>query len=75
MRTSFAVTVAGVIAALATTVFGAEGSTSPYSDPIGDIDAGITTGGGSSGSTTPTTPASSTKPSATRCAWISKCAA
>lgn len=46
MRTSFAVTVAGVIAALATTVFGAEGSSSPYSDPIGDIDPGITTGGG-----------------------------
>ena len=46
MRTSFAVSVAGVIAALATTVFGAQGSTSPYSDPIGDIDAGISTGNG-----------------------------
>ena len=46
MRTSFAVSVAGVIAALATTVFGAQGSTSPYSDAIGDIDPGITTAGG-----------------------------
>ncbi|MBU6221843.1 MAG: PEP-CTERM sorting domain-containing protein [Planctomycetes bacterium] len=46
MRTSFAVTVAGVIAALATTVFGAEGSTSPYADAIGDIDPGIATAGG-----------------------------
>ena len=46
MRTRFAVAVAGVIAALATTVFGAQGSTSPYSDAIGDIDPGITTGGG-----------------------------
>ena len=46
MRTSFAVTVAGVIAALATTVFGAQGSTSPYSDAIGDIDASISTGNG-----------------------------
>ncbi len=46
MRTRFAVSVAGVIAALATTVFGAEGSTSPYSDPNGDIDAGISTGNG-----------------------------
>jgi hypothetical protein len=46
MRTSFAVSVAGVIAALATTVFGAQGSTSPYSDAIGDIGAGISTGNG-----------------------------
>jgi hypothetical protein len=46
MRKSFAVTVAGVIAALATTVFGAEGTTSPYSDAIGDIDPGISTAGG-----------------------------
>jgi hypothetical protein len=46
MRTSFAVSVAGVIAALATTVFGAQGSTSPYSDAIGDIEPGINTAGG-----------------------------
>ncbi|MEI7863092.1 MAG: PEP-CTERM sorting domain-containing protein [Planctomycetota bacterium] len=46
MRTRFAVAVAGVIAALATTVFGAQGSTSPYSDAIGDIDPGISTAGG-----------------------------
>ncbi|MFZ4637907.1 MAG: hypothetical protein ACOYMC_10905, partial [Pirellulales bacterium] len=46
MRTRFAVSVAGVIAALATTVFGAQGSTSPYSDAIGDIGAGISTGDG-----------------------------
>lgn len=46
MRRSFAVTVAGVVAALATTVFGAEGSSSPYSDSAGDIAPGIATAGG-----------------------------
>lgn len=49
MRKSFAVTVAGVIAALATTVFGDQsfvGPSASYTDAIGDIDPGITTGGG-----------------------------
>lgn len=46
MRRSFAVSVAGVVAAIATTVFGAQGSSSPYSDAIGDIDPGIATGNG-----------------------------
>ena len=46
MRRSFAVTVAGVVAALATTVFGAQGTTSPYTDPAGDIDPGIASAGG-----------------------------
>ncbi|MFM7206753.1 MAG: hypothetical protein ACKO4T_08800, partial [Planctomycetaceae bacterium] len=49
MKTSFAVTVAGVIAALATTVFGDQyfvGPTASYTDAIGDIDPGITTANG-----------------------------
>ena len=46
MRTRFAVSVAGVIVALGTVVFGAEGATSPYTDAIGDIDPGIATGDG-----------------------------
>lgn len=49
MRTSFAVTVAGVIAALATTVFGDQsfvGPSASYTDAVGDIDPGIATADG-----------------------------
>jgi hypothetical protein len=49
MRKSFAVTVAGVIAALATTVFGDQsfvGPSASYTDAVGDIDPGISTGNG-----------------------------
>ena len=49
MRKSFAVTVAGVIAALATTVFGDQsfvGPSASYTDAIGDIDPGLPTAGG-----------------------------
>ena len=49
MRTSFAVAVAGVIAALATTVFGDQnfvGPSASYTDAIGDIDPNITTANG-----------------------------
>lgn len=46
MKMPFAVSVAIALFALGTVVFGAEGSTSPYTDAVGDIDPGITTGGG-----------------------------
>ena len=49
MRTRFAVAVAGVIVVLATSVFGDQSFVGPlasYTDAIGDIDAGISTGGG-----------------------------
>ena len=49
MRKSFAVTVAGVIAALATTVFGDQsfvGPSASYTDAIGDIDPSLPTAGG-----------------------------
>lgn len=49
MRTSFAVTVAGVLAALATTVFGDQsvvGPSAAYTDAVGDIDPGLPTANG-----------------------------
>jgi len=46
MKMPFALSVAIALFALGTVVFGAEGSTSPYTDAVGDIDSGITTGGG-----------------------------
>ncbi len=46
MKSSFACAVAIAVFALGSAVFGAQGTTSPYSDPTGDIDAGISTGNG-----------------------------
>ena len=46
MKTPLIYTVAVAIFALGSVVFGAEGATSPYTDAVGDIDASITTGGG-----------------------------
>jgi len=46
MRVPFAVTFAIAAFAIGTVVFGAEGSTSPYTDAAGDIDAGLSTGSG-----------------------------
>jgi len=46
MRVSFAVTFVFASLVLGTVAFGAEGSTSPYTDSAGDIDAGISNGNG-----------------------------
>ena len=46
MKSSFAFAVAIAVFALGSAVFGAEGSTSPYTDSVGDIGAGISTGDG-----------------------------
>ncbi|MFM7242796.1 MAG: PEP-CTERM sorting domain-containing protein [Planctomycetaceae bacterium] len=46
MRVPFAVTFVIAAFAIGTVVFGAEGSTSPYTDAVGDIDGGIITGNG-----------------------------
>ena len=46
MKSSFAFAVAIAVFALGSAVFGAEGSTSPYTDSVGDIGAGISTGNG-----------------------------
>jgi hypothetical protein len=46
MRVPFAVTFVIAAFAIGTVVFGAEGSTSPYTDATGDIDPTIATGGG-----------------------------
>jgi len=46
MKSSFSFAVAIAVFALGSAVFGAEGSTSPYTDSVGDIGAGISTGGG-----------------------------
>jgi hypothetical protein len=46
MKSSFAFAFAIAVFALGSAVFGAQGTTSPYSDPTGDIDAGISTGNG-----------------------------
>ena len=46
MKSSFALAVAIAVFALGSAAFGAQGTTSPYSDPAGDIDAGLSTGGG-----------------------------
>lgn len=46
MKTPLVYTVAVAIFALGSVVFGAEGATSPYTDAIGDIDPGISTGDG-----------------------------
>ena len=46
MRTPFVFTMAAALAAIACTVFAAQGTTSPYSDPAGDIDPGIASAGG-----------------------------
>lgn len=46
MRVPFVVSAGVAVFALAAAAFGAEGTTSPYSDAIGDIDPGIATAGG-----------------------------
>jgi hypothetical protein len=46
VKTPLVYTVAVAIFALGSVVFGAEGATSPYTDAVGDIDAGISTGNG-----------------------------
>ena len=46
MRVPFAVTFVFASLVLGTVAFGAEGSTSPYTDSAGDIDAGINNGNG-----------------------------
>jgi hypothetical protein len=46
MKSSFAFAVAIAIFALGSAAFGVEGTTSPYSDPAGDIDPGIANAGG-----------------------------
>jgi len=46
MRVSFAVTFVFASLVLGTVAFGAEGSTSPYTDAVGDIDPGIGNGAG-----------------------------
>jgi hypothetical protein len=46
MKTPLAYSVAIAIFALGSAVFGAEGSTSPYTDTIGDIDGSISNGNG-----------------------------
>lgn len=43
---SFAAATVVALATMSAGVFAAEGNSSPYTDAIGDIDAGITTGGG-----------------------------
>ena len=46
MKSSFAFAVAIAVIALGSAAFGAQGTTSPYSDPAGDIDAGIANANG-----------------------------